>query len=276
MNYTIYIPIQGGVGFEKKLGLLAMLIALMAITAGCSEVNQPITPKSTGIWNEYFVYPLSQLITYFANLFNSNYGLAIVVTTLIIRFALLPLMIKQTKSTKAMQALQPEMVKLKEKYSSKDQATQQKLQQEMMQLYQKWCKSISWLFTNLYSNANSVRFYHAIMRTAEIKQHSFLWFDLGHADPFYILPVVAAITTFIQQKLAMAGTAGQNPQMAMMLWLMPIMILIFAINFPAALSLYWVVGNIFGIAQMYFIKGPRLRLVRLVKLEAQASECNYC
>ena len=67
-------------------------------------------------------------------------------------------MIKQTKSTKAMQALQPEMVKLKEKYSSKDQATQQKLQQEMMQLYQKWCKSISWLFTNLYSNANSVRF----------------------------------------------------------------------------------------------------------------------
>ena len=53
----------------------------------------------------------------------------------------------------------------------------------------------------------------------------------------------------------MAGTAGQNPQMAMMLWLMPIMILIFAINFPVALSLYWVVGNIFGIAQMYFIKG---------------------
>ena len=47
MNYTIYIPIQGGVGFEKKLGLLAMVVALMAITAGCSEVNQPITPKST-------------------------------------------------------------------------------------------------------------------------------------------------------------------------------------------------------------------------------------
>lgn len=70
-------------------------------------------------------YTRFQLITYFANLFGSNYGLAIVVTTLIIRFALLPLMIKQTKSTKAMQALQPEMVKLKEKYSSKDQATQQ-------------------------------------------------------------------------------------------------------------------------------------------------------
>lgn len=116
-------------------------------------------------------------------------------------------------------------------------------------------------------------FYHAIMRTTAISEHTFLWFDLGQADPFYILPVVAAITTFIQQKLAMAGTAGQNPQMAMMLWLMPIMILIFAINFPAALSLYWVVGNIFGIAQMYFIKGPE---IKANKAEAQASEYNYC
>ena len=99
-----------------------------------------------------------------------------------------------------MQALQPEMVKLKEKYSSKDQATQQNCE-EMMQLYQKWCKSISWLFTNLYSNANSVRFYHAIMRTAEIKQHSFLWFDLGHADPFYILPVVAQLRHLFSKSL---------------------------------------------------------------------------
>ncbi|CAG9613597.1 Membrane protein insertase MisCA [Bacillus rhizoplanae] len=245
---------------KKKIGLLVMVIAVTAISAGCNQTNQPITPESTGIWNEYFVYPLSQLITFFAKLFGNNYGLAIVVTTLIIRFALLPLMIKQTKSTKAMQLLQPEMAKLKEKYSSKDQATQQKLQQEMMQLYQKYgvnplagCLPIFIQMPILFA------FYHAIIRTAEIKQHTFLWFDLGHPDPYYILPILAAITTFIQQKLSMAGTAGQNPQMTMMLWLMPIMILVFAINFPAALSLYWVVGNIFGIAQTYLIKGPDLK-----------------
>ena len=81
----------------------------------------------------------------------------------------------------------------------------------------------------------------------------------GTCRPVLYLTSRCAITTFIQQKLAMAGTAGQNPQMAMMLWLMPIMILIFAINFPGALSLYWVVGNIFGIAQMYFIKGPEIK-----------------
>ena len=56
----------------------------------------------------------------------------------------------------------------------------------------------------------------------------------------------------------MAGMEN-NPQMAMMLWMMPIMIVVFAVSFPAALSLYWVVGNIFMIVQTYFIKGPDLK-----------------
>jgi YidC/Oxa1 family membrane protein insertase len=244
---------------KKKITFLVMMMAFVAIISGCNQVNKPITPESKGIWNEYFVYPLSKVITYFAELFNNNYGLSIVVVTIIIRFALLPLMIKQTKSTKAMQALQPEMMKLREKYSSKDQATQQKLQQEMMQLYQKHgVNPLSGCLPIFIQMPVLFAFYHAIMRTAEIKQHSFLWFDLGHPDPYYILPLVAGVTTFLQQKLAMTGTA-QNPQMAMMLWLMPIMIVVFAINFPAALSLYWVVGNIFSVAQTYFIKGPDLK-----------------
>ena len=59
-----------------------------------------------------------------------------------------------------------------------------------------------------------------------------------------------------------------NPQMAMMLWLMPIMIVVFAVNFPAALALYWVVGNLFMIVQTYFIKGPDLKKQQqLVKRE---------
>nr|WP_247739342.1 YidC family membrane integrase SpoIIIJ [Bacillus sp. 165] len=237
-----------------------MLIALMAIISGCSQVHQPITPESKGIWNQYFVYPLSWLITFFADVSGQDYGLAIVIVTLIIRSALLPLMIKQTKSTKAMQALQPEMVKLREKYASKDQATQQKLQQEMMQLYQTHgVNPLAGCLPIFIQMPILIAFYHAIMRTTAIAEHSFLWFDLGEKDPYYILPIIAGITTFIQQKLAMVGSAGQNPQMAMMLWLMPIMILVFAINFPAALSLYWVVGNIFSIAQTYFIKGPEIK-----------------
>ncbi len=227
---------------------------------GCTEINEEITKDSEGFWNQYIVYPLSWLITYVAEATGENYGLAIIVVTLIIRFAILPLMIKQTRSSKAMQALQPEMQALREKYSSKDQKTQQKLQQETMALFQKHgVNPLAGCFPLIIQMPILIGFYHAIMRTREIAEHNFLWFDLGDKDPYYLLPLIAGVTTFIQQKMMMAGNAQQNPQMAMMLWLMPIMIVVFAITFPAALSLYWVVGNLFMIAQTYFIKGPELK-----------------
>ncbi|MFS0784095.1 YidC family membrane integrase SpoIIIJ [Bacillus sp. 1P06AnD] len=231
----------------------------MMLLSGCSEINQPITDKSSGFWNEFVVYPLSVVITTVSHALGNNFGLGIVVVTILIRLLLLPLMIKQTRSTKAMQAVQPEMQKLKEKYASKDAATQQKLQQETMALFQKHgVNPLAGCFPLIIQMPILIGFYHAIMRTAEIKEHSFLWFDLGEKDPYYILPIVAGVATFAQQKMMMAGQEA-NPQMAMMLWLMPIMIIVFAINFPAALSLYWVVGNIFMIVQTFFIKGPDIR-----------------
>jgi YidC/Oxa1 family membrane protein insertase len=95
----------------------------MLFLSGCTEVNKPITEDSTGFWNEYIVYPLSWFIIKMADIAWGSFGLSIIVVTLIIRLAILPLMIKQTRSSKAMQALQPEMAALKEKYSSKDQKT---------------------------------------------------------------------------------------------------------------------------------------------------------
>jgi YidC/Oxa1 family membrane protein insertase len=245
---------------KRRIWLAFLLVALLAFVSGCSQVNEPITPESKGFWNQYIVYPLSWLITYVANLFNANYGLAIIIVTVLIRLVILPLMIQQTKNSKAMQALQPELQKLREKYSSKDMQTQQKLQQETMLLFQKHgVNPLAGCFPLLIQMPILIGFYHAIMRTKEIANHNFLWFDLGDKDPYYILPLVAGLTTFIQQKMIMAGTEQQNPQMAMMLWMMPVMIVIFAINFPAALSLYWVVGNIFMVVQTYFIKGPDIK-----------------
>lgn len=245
---------------KKRIFLTVGLIFLIALLSGCTEYNQAITPESKGFWNEYIVYPLSLLIVKAAELVGGSFGISIILVTIIIRLAILPLMIKQTRSSKAMQAVQPEMAALKEKYKSKDQATQQKLQQETMALFQKHgVNPLAGCFPLIIQMPILIGFYHAISRTREIAEHSFLWFDLGAPDPFYALPIIAGITTFIQQKMMMAGTANQNPQMAMMLWMMPIMIVVFAISFPAALSLYWVVGNIFMIIQTYFIKGPELK-----------------
>ncbi|MCF7615843.1 YidC family membrane integrase SpoIIIJ [Bacillus sonorensis] len=246
---------------KRRILLLFSMVGVLVLLAGCTQINQPITAESEGFWNSYIVYPLSQLITYVANLTNDNFGLAIIIVTILIRLLILPLMIKQLRSTKAMQAIQPEMQKLREKYSSKDQKTQQKLQQETMALMQKHgVNPLAGCFPIIIQMPILIGFYHAIMRTREIAEHSFLWFDLGERDPYFILPILAGVFTFIQQKLMMAGNAQQNPQMAMMLWLMPIMIVIFAINFPAALSLYWVVGNLFMIAQTFLIKGPDMKL----------------
>ncbi|WP_374718676.1 YidC family membrane integrase SpoIIIJ [Parageobacillus toebii] len=244
---------------KRRIWLTVGLMALLALISGCTQINEPITPESKGFWNEYIVYPLSWLIKYVANALGGSFGLSIVIVTIFIRLLILPLMIQQTRNAKAMQALQPEIQKLREKYSSKDMQTQQKLQQEMMLLFQKHgVNPMAGCFPILIQMPILIGFYHAIMRTREIAEHNFLWFDLGEKDPYYILPIVAGITTFIQQKIMMAGAGQQNPQMAMMLWMMPVMIVIFAINFPAALSLYWVVGNIFSIVQTYFIKGPNV------------------
>jgi YidC/Oxa1 family membrane protein insertase len=233
---------------------------LFVLLAGCSQVNQPITPESKGFWNQFIVYPLSWLIKEVAHLLWGSYGLSIIVVTILIRLAILPLMIKQTRNAKATQALQPELQALKKKYSSKDQMTQQKMQQEQMALFQKHgVNPLAGCFPLLIQMPIIIGFYQAISRTRAIAQDTFLWFDLGYKDPYYILPIIAGITTFIQQKMMMAGTENQNPQMAIMVWTMPVMIVIFAFNVPSALSLYWVVGNIFMIVQTYFTKGPELK-----------------
>lgn len=246
---------------KRRILLLVLVLSLTTLLTGCTEFNEPITKESTGIWNQYFVYPLSWLIIKVADLVGGSFGLSIVLVTILIRFAILPLMIKQTRSSKAMQALQPEMKKLQEKYSSKDQKTQQKLQQETMALFQKHgVNPFSGCLPLFIQMPILMGFYHAINRTPEIKTQIFLWFELGARDPYFILPLIAGATTYIQQKVMMAGTdAKQNPQMAMMLWMMPLMIIVFAISLPAALPLYWVVGNIFMIIQTLLIKGPELK-----------------
>ncbi|UTR12383.1 YidC family membrane integrase SpoIIIJ [Evansella sp. LMS18] len=250
----------------RKISLLLLLAGSVLLLTGCFNINEPIRAESDGIWDPYFVYPLSWLMTTIAEALGNSYGLAIIIVTILLRILILPLMIKQTKSTKAMQALQPEMQKLREKYSAKDQQTQQKLQQETMALFQQHnVNPLAGCLPIFIQMPILIGFYHAIIRTPEINPpidpaaggvpQTFLWFELSSADPYYILPLIAGATTYIQQKMMMVT---DNPQMKMMLYLMPIMIMAFAAFFPSALALYWVIGNLFMIVQTYFITGPNV------------------
>ncbi len=233
---------------------------MATLLSGCFEINEPITSESEGIWNSFFVYPLSFLITYIAEgVFNEAFGAAIIIVTVLLRVLILPLNVKQLKSSQAMQLIQPELKEIREKYSSKDAQTQQKLQQETMALFQRHgVNPLAGCLPILAQMPILIAFYHSIVRTDEIAEHDFLWFSLG--EPSIILAIITFATTFIQQKIMMAGTpAADNPQMQIMLYLLPVMIGAFALFFPAALALYWVVGNFFMIAQTLLIRRPMMR-----------------
>lgn len=238
---------------KKRSITVLILLAVVLLSTGCSARPDTAIDPSNGIWDKFFVYPLSLAMDFFADLFN-NYGLAIIVVTIIIRFLILPLMVTQIRSSKAMQALQPEIKKIKEKYKD----NQQKVQEETMKLFQQHnVNPLAGCFPILIQMPILIAFYHSIMRNQHIADSTFLWLHLGDKDPYYILPVVAAIATYFQTKLM--GTGSVNAQGAqqqkIMTLVMPAMILLIGVNLPSALALYWVVGNIFTIVQTKLVKG---------------------
>lgn len=241
------------------------MVVLMAVMTGCT-MSEPITSDTQGVWNHYFVYPMSLLLTSVADFSGGNYGLSIIVVTILIRILIFPLVMKQQKSTIAMQKLRPEMTALQEKYKGKkDPEDQKKMQKEMMDLYQAHqINPVGGCLPVMIQMPIIMAFYYAIGRTTEIAEHSFLWFSLGQSDPYFILPVVAAITTFIQTRVTL--TPDIQPQMKMVMNIMPVFILIAGLTLPSALALYWVIGNLFGIGQGLFLKK------RLKNLKESSSE----
>ena len=237
---------------KKKLALILILTALSVFLAGCSEFQQPIYEDSEGFWNKFVVWPLVSLITTFKDILGT-YGYGIVAVTIIIRLVLLPLMIKQTKSSKRMQEIQPELKALKEKYKSKDAVTQQKYREEMQKVMsERKINPAAGCLPVIIQMPILFGFYHAISRmnvTYDIGD--FLWFEL--AAPSITLAVLAGAMQFIVLR---TGPAMDNPQMKVMMYIMPFMIMIFGSFLPAALSLYWVIGNIISIIQNIFIYKP--------------------
>ncbi|MGN7409128.1 membrane protein insertase YidC [Sporosarcina sp. SAFN-010] len=239
---------------KKKAGLLFMLTAMSVFLAGCSDFNEPISASSEGFWSKYIVWPLVSLIETFKELLGT-YGLGIIAVTIIIRLILLPLTLKQTQSSKQMQAIQPKLKALKEKYKSKDAVTQQKYREEMqVVMSENKVNPVAGCLPVLVQMPILIGFYHAISRmnaSPDIPLGKFLVFDL--AAPSIALAVFAGIMQFLVLR---TGPAMDNPQMKIMMYIMPFFIMIFGSFLPAALALYWVVGNTFSIVQNFFIYKP--------------------
>ncbi|WP_019639394.1 YidC/Oxa1 family membrane protein insertase [Paenibacillus fonticola] len=241
---------------RSKWLLLILAIGLVVVLAGCGQVANTATTtedmrNSGSWWTANVVYYFSFALDTFADWFGGEYGLAILVLTIIVRTLILPLTLKQVKSSKAMQAIQPELAKIKEKYKDNP----EKQQQETMRLFQEnSVNPMAGCFPLLIQMPVFIALYNSIYTNAAIGSHSFLWLQLGEKDSFYILPIIAALTTFIQTKMmsSMNPSGMQGPMQFMML-IYPVLIFVMALNFPAALPLYWVYSNLYTIGQNYFI-----------------------
>lgn len=236
----------------RRWKLAALLLLTMVALAGCSTDPTQNPIDRVGFWDKYFVWPLSEFMNWVADSAWGEYGIAILVVTIIIRLLILPLTIKQYRSSRAMQALQPEMKKIREKYKDNT----QKQQEEMMKLYQQHgVNPLAGCFPLLVQMPVLLALFHAISRNPEIREHTFLWMQLGEKDHLFILPVLAALTTFIQQKM-MSSTQSQVPsQMQALMYIFPVLIFVMSMSFASALPLYWVYSNLFTIVQTYFIYG---------------------
>ncbi len=178
-----------------------------------------------------------------------NFGLDIIILSILIKIIFLPLTQISMKSMKEMQKVQPEMNRLKEQFKN-DKA---RLQQEIMLLYKRRkINPMSGCLPMLIQIPVFIALYNALQNSIEMRHAPFiLWImDLSAKDPIYVTPLIMGATMVIQQK--MTPTAA-DPSQAKLFMLMPIMFTFLFLNFPSGLVLYWMVTNVLSIAHQYYM-----------------------
>jgi YidC/Oxa1 family membrane protein insertase len=184
------------------------------------------------------------------------YGLGLVLFGILIRVALWPLNQKAMRSTMAMQVVQPLIKALQEKYKSDP----QRLQQEMFKLYKEhnvnpfggcWPMLLPWPIL--------LAFFFVFQNTIELRGASFLWLpDLSRPDPLYLIPLLMGLSMFALSKIGQLGMEP-NPQMKMMLYMMPAMMTFVFLKFASGLNLYYTVMNLASLPQQWSLSRERLR-----------------
>ena len=183
------------------------------------------------------------------NTVTKNFGIDIILLSILIKIIFLPLTQISMKSMKEMQKVQPEMNRLKETYKD-DKA---RIQQEIMLLYKRRkINPMSGCLPMLIQIPVFIALYNALQNAIEMRHAPFfMWIlDLSAKDPLYISPIVMGVTMVIQQK--MTPTAA-DPTQAKLFLLMPVMFTFLFLSFPSGLVLYWLVNNVLSISHQYYL-----------------------
>ena len=212
------------------------------------------------------MFKIQALVDFVVHILNAiygvvgNYGIAIIIVTVLMRIIIFPLTLKQEKSMKKMRELQPELEKIKEKYKDNPQEYQQKT----AELYREsGVNPLGGCLPLLIQMPVFVALYWAFSGNAIPADAKFLWFTLKQPDrlfmignfAFNLLPILNVGVTYIQQKIMTSATSGQesSQQMQTMLYMMPLMMLFIFYKMPSGVTLYYLVSGALSLVQQYFI-----------------------
>jgi YidC/Oxa1 family membrane protein insertase len=199
-------------------------------------------------WFSAIAKPLLYILKFFYK-YTHNYGIAIIIITVILKFLFFPLTHKSYKSMKEMQKLQPKMLELREKYKNDREA----LNRSTMELYKTHkVNPLGGCLPMVVQIPVFFALYKALMCSIELRHAPFvLWItDLSAKDPYYVTPIIMGVTMFIQQKMT---PSTMDPAQAKMMLALPVVFTFMFLNFPSGLVIYWLVNNILTIAQQAYI-----------------------
>ena len=234
----------------------------------------PLPRKWGGLPMEWIGLPILKFMNWVYR-YVGNYGVAIILITILSKVLFYPLTVKSLRSMKAMQTLQPQVNALRSKYKSDP----QRLQRETLDLYRKYkVNPMGGCLPMVAQVPVFYALYLALSVSVELQNAPFLCFgrlfgvdlwvcDLAGHDPTYILPILMGVSMFVQQK--MTPTMG-DPRQAKAMLIMPFIFTFMFLNLPAGLVLYWFVSNVLQIFQQKLMERPPSGTIREAKDGARA------
>ncbi len=257
---TVTLKDQNGIVSQKFASLKTDIKPGQAVTSSC---NLFLGPKDIDIlksqsaqleeaidlgWFSALAKPLLHSLKLLYR-YVHNYGLAIIVITVILKILFFPLTHKSYKSMKEMQKLQPMMQKLKDKFKD----DRDGLNRAVMELYKTHkVNPMGGCLPMIVQIPVFFGLYKALMFSIELRHAPFYFWlqDLSAKDPYYVTPIIMGATMFIQQKMT---PTNMDPVQAKMMLALPVVFTFMFLSFPSGLVLYWLVNNILTIAQQAYI-----------------------
>lgn len=255
---------------KKKLQWISLLGLALVVLSACASgtATSDVTASSSDLWSR-FVYFFAETIQFLS--FNTSIGLGIILFTILIRTILLPVFQTQMVASRKMQEAQPRIKALRELYPGRDMESRAKLDQETRKLFKELgIRHSASFWPILVQMPVLFALFQALTRVDFLKTGHFLWFNLGGIDTTFILPVLAALFTFLSSWLSNKALAEKNGASTGLMYGMPVLIFLFAVYSPSGVALYWTVSNAYQVLQTYLLNNPfKIIAEREAKVQAQ-------